>query len=751
MRDLKQWVTWRSEERDGKATKIPYSPRTGSRASSMDPATWAMFSEAVAAHRTAGDSSEHSGIGFVFTAYDAYCGVDLDNCRDSESGELEPWAREIADELDSYTEVSPSGTGLHIICRGELPPGRNRKGSVEAYQSGRYFTVTGRHLEGTPQTVEERTQELQAVARRVFGEPENGNGHVRTEQHRGSGSSLEDEKLIRRASEANDGGKFRELFSGGYSGHTSHSEAAAALLLKLAFWSGKNASQMERIFRRSGLMYEKFDSRRGGTTWGAQEIEKAIEKAGEVYTPPGARLTFGAGVGVRLGSAYGADVGGHDSSETGNPGEHAEEQDAGKSLEEEIGQLLSEVEPEEVSWLWTGRIPLGKLSLIDGDPGTGKSGLTGDLAARVSVGADMPDGSPCGVSPSGVVLLSAEDGLADTIRPRLDAAGADPSKVLALATTLDSEGYERMLSIPEDLALIERGIRRVGARLAVVDPLMAFLSGEANAHKDQDTRKALAPLAALAERTGAAVLVVRHLNKASGGNALYRGGGSIGIIGAARSALLVAKDPEDESRRVLAPMKSNLAEPAASLVFTLEAAEKGAVRVAWQGDTDLDATKLLSTPAGREEGDAFSEAMEFLRAMLASGPVPARQVQDEAEDASITEATLRRAKKALSVAVYREGVEGKQGGGKWVWEIPALKPEPQDGQEGLGAQTVRDEHLNLNEGSEEDESPIDTPDPLDAQGSEGLGAQGGDEHLNRHDEHLKKSASTVPEFEWGEI
>jgi RecA-family ATPase len=218
---------------------------------------------------------------------------------------------------------------------------------------------------------------------------------------------------------------------------------------------------------------------------------------------------------------------------------------------EEIGELLSSVEPEEVSWLWPSWLALGKLALVDGDPGLGKSATTLDLAARVSAGKAFPDGSPC--EPGGVVLLTAEDGLADTIRPRLDAAGADTSKILSLATVTDENGHERLLSIPEDLGLLEKGIRRVEARLVVVDPLMAFLSGETNSHRDQDVRRALAPLARLAERTGACVLVIRHLNKAAANNPLYRGGGSIGIIGAARMAFVVGKDPKTRTAALLPP------------------------------------------------------------------------------------------------------------------------------------------------------------------------------------------------------
>src|SRR5215216_5441790 len=124
LRDLKQWLCWRTEERDGRLTKIPFSPTTGQRASSTNPETWADYEEAVRACKEHG----YEGIGFVFTPEDDLCGVDLDGCFDSQTGEIENWAHEIVDELDSYTEISPSGTGIHILIRGKLPEGRNRKG-----------------------------------------------------------------------------------------------------------------------------------------------------------------------------------------------------------------------------------------------------------------------------------------------------------------------------------------------------------------------------------------------------------------------------------------------------------------------------------------------------------------------------------------------------------------------------------------------------------------------------------------------
>src|SRR5829696_1220330 len=326
------------------------------------------------------------------------------------------------------------------------------------------------------------------------------------------------------------------------------------------------------------------------------------------------------------------------------------------------GKLLSEVEPERVGWLWPGRLPLGKLAIVDGDPGLGKSALTLDVAARVSAGLELPDGRRC--EPAGVVLLSAEDGLADTVRPRLDAAGADTQRVVALSTVPDGK-TERSLSIPEDLPAVERAIRRVEASLVVVDPLMAFLSGNTNSHKDQDVRRALAPLAKLAERTGAAILIVRHLNKASGGNTLYRGGGSIGIIGAARSGLVVAEDPEDAERRILAQNKQNLCKPAASLVSTVETAPNGATRVLWCGQSELNASQILRAPPDEEEKSALSEAKEFLLSELSSGPMAARQVKKNAVEADVSERTLKRAKAALGI------ISTKEADGSWTWSLPA--------------------------------------------------------------------------------
>lgn len=333
------------------------------------------------------------------------------------------------------------------------------------------------------------------------------------------------------------------------------------------------------------------------------------------------------------------------------------------------GVLFSEMERDEVRWLWEGRIPLGNITVLDGDPGLGKSVFTTDLAARVTVGRAFPDGAPCGVEVGGgVVMLNAEDSFSNTVGPRFDAAGGSSDHAVWLSEVSDEAepDHSRPVSLPEDIAILEGAIERVAARLVIVDPFMAFLSSFTNAHKDQDIRHVLARLKSLAERTGAAVLLVRHLNKMPGGNPLYRGGGSIGIIGAARSGLIVAQDPADPDgkRRVLASSKQNLSEPQPSLVFSVaRSAANGAARVEWHGGSSLNAGELMRVPLEEEEKTALEEATEFLKDELSDNPMAAKQVKLNAKREGISERTLNRAKARLKIRSTKEAYG-------WTWMLP---------------------------------------------------------------------------------
>lgn len=340
---------------------------------------------------------------------------------------------------------------------------------------------------------------------------------------------------------------------------------------------------------------------------------------------------------------------------------------------------LSEVTPETVRWLWPGRIPLGKVTLIEGDPDLGKSLACADLAARVTTGRAMPDGSRGELAgmPAGVVIASAEDDAADTIRPRFDAASGDASRVLTLdsvprvSTREDgsTEETEGTFCIPGDLGWLREVMTHIGARLVVLDPLVAYLPpGQINSWRDQDVRAALAPLGKLAAEMGAAIVCVRHLIKANGSaptNPLYRGGGSIGIIGAARSALLAALDPDDpdQRRRILARVKGNLAAPVPALEYRIEVTPAQVPYVVWEGPTAHTAAQLLAAPTDAESKSETDEAVEWLRAVLteAGGSLPARDVQAHAKREGISEKVLRSARLRICERPQREGFGGAGG------------------------------------------------------------------------------------------
>jgi archaellum biogenesis ATPase FlaH len=225
---------------------------------------------------------------------------------------------------------------------------------------------------------------------------------------------------------------------------------------------------------------------------------------------------------------------------------------------------VSDVEREEVSWLWKDRIPRGKLTIIEGDPGEGKSFLSQAIATAITRGFGLPGEEKR--EPETVLIMSAEDGLADTIRPRLEDMGADVSKVVALRGLTDEEGKERPLTLA-DLDVIEEAVVEHQPALVIVDPIIAYVAGK-DTHKANEVRSLLAPLAALAEKHKTAILAIRHLNKGTG-KASYRGQGSIDFLAACRSAFLVGEDPENPGQKVFCHIKANLGPKTPSLTYTI--------------------------------------------------------------------------------------------------------------------------------------------------------------------------------------
>lgn len=334
-------------------------------------------------------------------------------------------------------------------------------------------------------------------------------------------------------------------------------------------------------------------------------------------------------------------------------------------------QTLADVAPERVSWLWPGRLPLGKLVVIDGDPSTGKSTLTLDFAARVSTGTDWPDGAPSR-GPAGVLLLSAEDGVADTIVPRLTVAGADLEQVFTLTDvpSVNDDGELRRIppSLPRDIPTIEKIVTEKKAALLVVDVLMAYLAGKVDSHRDQDVRGVLHQLATMAERTNCTVVLIRHLNKAGGSNALYRGGGSIGIVGAARAAFLVARDPDDEGLRIFAVTKSNLAVEPPSLAYRLVGDDRfGCARIEWdEAPVEHTAASLLRAPVDDDERSERDELADWLVDFLIGngGQAPAKEVFRAGQAEGYRQDALKRAKSRRGIRSEKAGF-----GSGWVWRI----------------------------------------------------------------------------------
>jgi putative DNA primase/helicase len=305
LRTRPQWVCWRREVRKDKRgqekyTKTPYNPRTGRKAESDNPQTWASFEEARHVYeRSQQGSNPYDGLGYMF--HGDVTGVDLDHCV-SETGTIDAWAQAYVRALNSYGERSPSD-GVHILLHGQLPKGIRRgirklgahpRAAIEIYSQGRYFTITGKHLTGTPTTIEARQEALEALYQELTQEKEAGVVSQATDiQRPGQGKHdhrslimLDDDALLQRAVQASNGAKFRALFyDGNISGYPSASEADMALCIMLAFWTGKDLERMDRLFRRSALYREKWDSARSESTYGWDTLHLAAARCRVVYDP----------------------------------------------------------------------------------------------------------------------------------------------------------------------------------------------------------------------------------------------------------------------------------------------------------------------------------------------------------------------------------------------------------------------------------------------------------------------------------
>ena len=330
-------------------------------------------------------------------------------------------------------------------------------------------------------------------------------------------------------------------------------------------------------------------------------------------------------------------------------------------------QAVSQLTPRSLSWLWPGRLALGKLAMLDGDPDLGKSLVTLDLCARLSTGRPFPDGSPSS-GPANALVFNGEDDGADTIRPRLHALGADLDRVFV--EQADANDGHGPLRLPTDWQRLHQALTQTGARLLVIDPIMAFLDQRILAGSDQSVRQALYPLARIAHAHACTVLLVRHLNKRGGSRSLYRGGGSIAFLGACRSGWLIARDPQAPAQCVLAQVKNNLARPQPSLAYHVQVREDGPPLLTWLGPHPATADQLLAGPNLRTFERLVDIAREFLRTILADGPRRPREIWPTAQDRGFTRRTLRRAKRLEKIRSLWSSLDGRP---VTYWALPGQK------------------------------------------------------------------------------
>jgi len=318
---------------------------------------------------------------------------------------------------------------------------------------------------------------------------------------------------------------------------------------------------------------------------------------------------------------------------------------------------MEQVEIEKIDWLLYPFIPFGKVTIVQGDPGEGKTTMVLQIIAKLTKGeAVLPSGSDepalegktMALEPVNVIYQTAEDGLGDTIKPRLLSAGADCSRVMVI------DDNNQALTMMD--ARLEEAIIKTKARLVVLDPIQGFLGAAVDMHRANEIRPLMKRIAVLAEKYHCAIILIGHMNKNSNGKSSYRGLGSIDFQAAARSVLIVGRIKDEPEIRVVCHVKSSLAPEGKSIAFRLDK-DTG---FEWIGEYDISADDLLS---GDNRGQKIHAAKEFLKEILASGSVAQTKVAEEAESRRIKKKTLWNAKKELEIDSVKIG-------NQWFWMLP---------------------------------------------------------------------------------
>lgn len=508
LKSLPQWVGWRIETRGGKATKVPVDPRTGRLASSTDSKTWGTFEEAFA-----GTVTQWDGVGFVFTADDPYCGIDLDDVINPATGELDPDAAKTVDRFASYAELSPSKTGVHIVIKGKLPPGGRKRGDRECYDAGRFFTVTG--LRASQYGVEDRQHVLNVWHADTFPAPKEQREQL-TRNAMAHPIRRTDQDLAQRILESKQGDKFDRLYSGDTSGYASGSEADLALCSILSFWTQGDSAAVDRLFRASGLMRPKWDASRGESTYGKLTVTKAVATGAKIDPT----YKSGAEPPVVLGPVAAADG--------------------------RIFRWMSELQKAEANekWIWNGFISRGGVTLLSALWKAGKSTLLAHLV-RAFDGSE-PEFLGREIKPARVLYVSEED--AETWAERRDALKINDHVGVICRPFKGRASAEQWADL---LAKICEAVRAHGFDLVVFDTMSKMwpVRDENNANQVEEALMGLWTITAL----GAGVLIVHHTRKSQGDN-FTAARGSGGLSAFCETLIDFDRDKDagkNSSRRVL--------------------------------------------------------------------------------------------------------------------------------------------------------------------------------------------------------
>ena len=335
---------------------------------------------------------------------------------------------------------------------------------------------------------------------------------------------------------------------------------------------------------------------------------------------------------------------------------------------------MADVPPVSIEWLWPNRIAIGKVCVLAGHGGIGKSTILCDWAARITTGGGWPDGAAAGPTGS-VIILACEDDLGDTLAPRLMAAGADLRCIHVVRSLLDQNNKRRGFNLQGDLEMLEDLIRKLGdVRAVILDPVTSYL-GKVDSHKNADVRAVLDPLGEMAARMRVAVIANNHFSK-SGGSANSRIIGSVAFVNQARAAFIVTPDENDKTRRFLLPSKTNIGPDQHGLAYRIEGCliahdgrEIATSRIMYEtGPVTISADQALAALDGHGENrSGKAEAIDFLADLLGGGPLSAKDVMKEAGSAGITAKSVRSAREALGIKSEKSGFEGG-----WVWALPKM-------------------------------------------------------------------------------